>query len=129
MKRVDLDMQKNVCKSRCDFPSKHLRTARVPIVEDDDWHLIAGQHVSSGRLKGCTDTDYFSFRCPKCATPTLGGCGLCLVGVSDNFETKSDGAAAPILVFSIHCKGCGFSGFFKIQVDQHGRFAKLRADG
>jgi predicted nucleic-acid-binding Zn-ribbon protein len=131
MKRVDSEMQKNERNNLCDFPSKHLRTARVPIVEDDDWHQICGQNVDEGRLKGCTDTDYFSFQCPKCSTPTLGGCGLCLVGVSDNFDTKPDDAPTPmpIMVFSIHCVRCGFSDFFKIQTDQHGCLAKARADG
>ena len=131
MKRVDLEMQKNDRNGLFDFPSGPLRTAQVPIVEDHDWHLITGQNVDRGRLKGCTDTDYFSFACPKCATPTLGGCGLCLVGVSDDFDTKPDDAPAsmPIMVFSIHCVRCGFSDFFKIQTDQHGRSAKARADG
>ena len=131
MKRVDLEIQKNVCKSQCDFPSEPLRTARVPIIEDEDWHLTTGLHVSRGRLKGYTNTDYFSFACPKCATPTLGGCGLCLIGVSDDFDTKPDDAPAPmpIMVFSIHCVRCGFSDVFKIQTDQHGRCAKARADG
>lgn len=79
-----------------------------------------GTHVSDGRLKGTTDTDYFYFQCPACADGTI----MRVLDYGEHVEEENGGAAYPdvkpkqardfTLAFKIYCPECKLTDFVKI---------------
>ena len=126
MKRANLKIQKNTCESRCDFPSEHLRTAKLPIIPDDRWAFYHGtEKIIGGALKGETAcSNRLTFFCSQCKNTLR----THLVGVSDDFTgwkpngPNSDRCPISISVWSVYCPDCGLSDHFKFPNDQHGMF-------
>lgn len=90
----------------------------VAALSETAWAARSGRQVSRGRLIAASDTDYLVFACAACGTPLEGGAGIGLEGVRVDDET----GAIEALAFRQVCDECGFRDFFRIPVDESGRY-------
>ena len=79
-----------------------------------------GNHVSKGRLKGTTDTDYFYFFCPQCDGRQImrvldyGVHGDEKPGGTDYPDERPKQARDFTLAFKLYCPRCALTDFVKI---------------
>lgn len=94
-------------------------TARIRILTEAEWSDRHGSaEVTQGRLTARSTTDYLAFLCPHCGAELRGGLGVGLEGIKVDRATR-----APVgLLLRIACRECKFRDFFKIPLDDVGRY-------
>ena len=92
----------------------------IPILRASD-SRHGSSRVQRGKLRAQTDTDYLVIECPECGFPMRKGDGLQCEGYWIN------GSEGPlVLLFEFRCPDCGMHDYFKVAVDNAGRYEKAR---